>query len=203
MNQRAAEELVPVPRSAVRFPLELKVPPGFVADQPDTWPMVDGELEFVEGKLLYMPPSADRQQDTSVDVVTVLGTWRKSHREFIVAGNEAGMILGGETRAADAAVWRRDAVGQYEGKYRRVPPALAVEVQGELEDEPMLRTKARWYLSHGVRVVWLLFPAEREMLVIHGAGERRLRAGERVPSHPDLPELAPDVSELFEQVRGG
>jgi Uma2 family endonuclease len=201
--QRALDELVPVPRSAVRFPLEMRLPPGFVADQPDTWPLVDGQLEFVEGKLVYMPPSADRQQDTSVDVVTVLGTWRRSHREFIVAGNEAGMILGGETRAADVAIWRRDAVGEYQGKYRRVAPVLAVEVQGEIEDEPMLRARARWYLARGVRVVWVVLPAERRVLVIDAAGERALQAGDHVPEHPELPGLSPAVSELFEQVVGG
>ena len=200
MAQRAFEELVPVPRSAVQFPLQLPLPAGFVPDQPDTWPLIDGQLEFVEGKLLYMPPSADRQQDTSVDVVTALGTWRKAHREFVVAGNEAGMILGGETRGADAAVWRRDALGGYEGRYRRVPPILAVEVQGELEDAPMLEAKARWYLAHGVEVVWLLFPAERRIVVVDGAGKQELGTGERLPVRPSLPDLAPLVAELFEQV---
>src|SRR5438270_12659570 len=119
--QRVVEEMVPVPRSAVRFPLEVPLRSGFVAERPDTWPLVDGQLELVGGKLLYMPPCADRQQDTTADVITVLGIWRKAHPEFVVAGNEAGMLLGGDARGADAAVWRRDAVGTYEGKYRRVP----------------------------------------------------------------------------------
>ncbi|MBX3190585.1 MAG: Uma2 family endonuclease [Labilithrix sp.] len=203
MAQRAFDELVPVPRSAVRFPLELPVPAGFVADALDTWPLIDGQLEFVGGKLLYLPPSADRQQDTTVDVITTLGTWRKTHRDFVVAANEAGMVLGGETRAADAAVWRRDVLGGYEGKYRRVPPILSVEVQGELEDESMLRAKAGWYLAHGVEVVWLLFPAERRVLVIDAAGERALGAGDQIPARASLPDLTPRVEELFEQVERG
>ncbi len=192
-----------MPRIAVRFPLELPTPDGFVPDRPDTWPRVEGEVELVGGKLFYMPPSADRQQDTSADVVTVLGLWRRTHQQFVVAGNEAGMLLGGEARGADAAVWRKADVGPHEGKYRRQPPLLAVEVQGELEDEATLRTKAAWYLEHGVEVVWLLFPAERRARVLTQDADRTLRAGERLPAHAALPDLTPSIDELFAQVSGG
>lgn len=199
----AYEHMVPVPRAAVEFPLELPLPEGFAADQPDTWPRTEGQLEFVEGKLYYMPPSADRQQDTSIDVATVLGNWRRSHREFVVGGNEAGMILGGESRGADAAVWRRSELGPHEGKYRRVPPVLAIEVQGEVESEGALRKKAAWYVSRGVEVVWLLFPTEGRILVVTAAEDRVLGAGDELPAHPSLPGLTPKVDELFDQVRGG
>lgn len=200
MVARVHDELVPVPRSAVRFPLELPLPDGFLADRPETWPIIDGQLEFVGGKLLYMPPSAHRQQDTTVDVIAALAEWRRTHTEFVVGGNEAGMILGAETRGADAAVWRRDALGAYEGRYRRVPPVLAVEVQGELEDEVMLRDKAGWYLGRGVEVVWLLFPASQEIIVMTSRDDRRLGLADRLPSHPSLPGLEPFVRDLFAQV---
>jgi hypothetical protein len=118
MSARALDELVLVPRSAVRFPLELPLPEGFRADEPDTWPATEGQLELVGGRLYYLPPSADRQQDTTADVVTVLGLWRREHGEFAVGGNEAGMMLGGEARGADAAVWRKAALGPHRGRYR-------------------------------------------------------------------------------------
>ena len=200
MVTRSYDELVPVPRWAVRFPLELPRPDGFTADQPETWPAIDGQLEFVEGKLLYMPPSADRQQDTAADVVTALGKWRAEHRDYVVAGNEAGMVLDGETRAADAAVWRKSAVGRHEGKYRRVPPVLAVEVQGELEDEEMLRAKARWYISHGVEVVWLVLTGDARVVVMTAAGERSVAGEGRLPAHPSLPDLEPAANELLAQL---
>lgn len=199
---RAYEEMVPVPRIAVKFPLELPVPEGFEVDDPSTWPRVEGEIEYVGGKLLYMPPTADRQQDTSADVVTALGVWRRAHPEFAVGGNEAGMLLAGETRGADAAVWRKSDLGRHEGKYRRVAPLLAVEVQGELEDEQSLREKARWYSDRGVRVVWLVFPLSRTVAVLTPEGERDFRAGDVLPEHPDLPALVPSVGELFEQLAG-
>jgi len=200
MAQRVQEELVPVPRSAVRFPLELPLPAGFAPDMPDTWPLVEGQLEFVGGKLFYMPPCADRQQDTTADVTATLVSWRKQHRDFAVGTNEAGIILGGDTRGADAAVWRRSDLGAHEGTFRRVPPILAVEVKGEFEEEEALRTKARWYLAHGVEVVWLLFPRSLRVVVVGADSELSFERGQRLPEHPSLPELHPMVDELFEQI---
>jgi len=193
-------DLVPVPRLAVRFPLELPLPDGFVAERPETWPVVEGSLELVEGKLLYMPPCADRQQYTSADVVGLLWAWRRTHPEFLVAGNEAGMLLGGDSRGADAAVWRLDAVGPHRGRFQRVPPVLAVEVMGELEEERELRAKARWYLDHGVEVVWLLRPQDLTATVVTEAGPIELSGAGEIAEHPSLPGLCAPLSDLFAQV---
>lgn len=200
MAARSYDELVPVPRSAVLLPLEMSLPVGFVADDPGTWPLVEGQLEFVGGRLLYMPPTADRQQDTTVDVVAVLAAWRRDHASFVVGTNEAGMILGGEVRAADAAVWRRADVGDYEGRFRRVAPVLAVEVKGELEADASLHEKASWYLQRGVAVVWLLFPRERRVVVITREGEQSFAPGQTLTEGEHLPGLAPLVDDLFLQI---
>lgn len=193
------DETITLPR-AVRFPVELIPPDGFDEERMETWPKVVGRLECVNGRLLYMPPSGDRQQDTVADVVITLGAWVRSHPDFVLATNEAGMRLQGATRAADAAIWRRSDLGAYRGGLRRVPPLLAVEVAGEDENEEMLRKKAAWYCGVGVRLVWLVFPDSREVLVITGAGETRHGGGENIDSQPELPGLSPAVDELFEQL---
>jgi hypothetical protein len=73
-------------------------------------------------------------------------------------------------------------------------------VAGRYEDKAALREKARLYLDRGVAVVWLLFPKEREVIVMTRAGESRHPMGERLPSDPRLPDLEPRVDELFLQV---
>lgn len=171
-----------------------------MAEQPETWPRVEGSLELVEGKLLYMPPCADRQQYTCADVLMTLGIWRRAHPEFLVAGNEAGMLLGGDSRGADAAVWRLDATGPHRGRFQRVPPVLAVEVRGEVEDEAELEAKARWYLDHGVEVVWLVFPADLRVTVVTAVGASELTGDAEIPEHVSLPGLRVSLSELFAQV---
>src|SRR5438128_997128 len=112
------------------------------------------------------------------------------------------MRLGDDTRAADAAVWRRVDTRRGDPGLRFVPPVLAVEVGGREEGERELREKARWYLAAGVPVVWLVLPAEREVVVVTPAGASRCRPGERLPADPLLPSLAPEVDELFVQVSG-
>jgi len=88
------EETIPVPRS-VRFPVELVPLAGFDPVRLETWPWVAGRLEWVGGRLLYMPPCARLQWATVADLVTTLRTWDRSHPEFEVGANEAGMALDG------------------------------------------------------------------------------------------------------------
>ena len=182
-----------------RFPVELRTH-GFDPEQPSTWPDVPGRLEYFGGRLLYMPPCADTQQDVAMDVAFVLRSWSEQHAEFVVGGNEAGMKLGNDIRAADVAVWRASDVHPRRGRVRTGPPVLAVEVSGEDEDEATLRIKARWYIDHGVSVVWLVFPDSREVLVLTESTETRHGLGDRLPEHEDLLGLAPAVDRFFVQL---
>jgi Uma2 family endonuclease len=192
------DETISLPR-AVRFPVELAPPEGFDAERLQTWPRVDGRLEYVDGRLLFMPPCGDLQQDTVTDVVITLGAWIRAHREFVLGTNEAGMRLAGATRAADAAIWRRSDLGASTGGLRRQPPVLAVEVAGQDEPADALAPKASWYLQSGVSAVWVVVPATRSVIVHTSAGAITLCAGQRLPPIVELPGLAPMVDELFMQ----
>lgn len=196
------DDAVVLRRTGVRFPIELR-PAGFHAEELRTWPEVEGRLEWVEGRLLYMPPCADTQQEVAADIVFVLRSWSEKHPEFVVGGNEAGMKLGADIRAADAAVWRRSEAGPAAGRLRHVPPVLAVEVAGQDEDEPTLREKARWYLQHGVRVVWLVLPETRQVVVLQPNAESRHGSSEFLPPNEHLPELTASVDQLFTQIDRG
>lgn len=196
------EESIELPR-AIRFPVEMIPPVGFDPEEPATWPRVDGHLEFVDGRLWYMPPCGQDQQQTVADVVVTLGVWSRAHPGFVVGTNEAGMRLLGSTRGADAAVWSRDALGPSTTNLPRVPPVLAVEVAGQDDTEDHLQGKASWYFTAGVRVVWLVLPATREVVVLTPAGEARFGHDARLPEHPALPGLAPAVRELFVQLDAG
>jgi hypothetical protein len=128
------DDAVLLRRTGVRFPVELR-PLGLKGDDPLTGPEAEGRLEWVQGRLLYTPPCADIQQDVAVDLVHVLRSWSETQPGFVVGGNEAGMRLGQDIRAADAAVWRRADVGPSTRRLRHAPPILAVEVAGLDEDE--------------------------------------------------------------------
>jgi Uma2 family endonuclease len=194
------DEAVRVPRTA-KFPVELEVPPGFVPADAAPWPQVDGRLEWVDGRLLWMPPCGTSQQVTVTDVVVVLGTWARAHPEFAVGTNEAGMHLGDDVRGADAAVWRRESFGPLGHHFATTPPVLAVEVSGRDEREPALRAKVRWYLDAGTTVVWIMLVDERRVIVVTRDGDASYGLGDTLPPHPALPGLAPAVGDLFRQLR--
>ena len=188
--------------SKLRFPVELRPPRGFDPADAETWPAVDGRLEFVDGRLLYMPPCGDAQGDVVAAGVGGFMGWIGRHPEFVVSTNEAGLRLAGASRGADIAVWRKVDCGPQTGGFRRVPPILAVEVEGQDEDEAVLTEKARWYLDHGVRVVWLVLWTTREVVVIRPLETTRCGGADRMPAHPDLPDLDLAVAEFFRQLDG-
>ena len=203
MTAEAYEEVFPVPGAALlRFPVELAPPPGFKAQRVETWPRVNGRLEFIKRRLLYMPPCGDDQQDVAVSVVALLHAWVRQHPSFVVGGNEAGMTLAGETRGADAAVWARANLPPNSGGFRRTPPVLAVEVSGRDEDEAVLLVKSRWYFRHGVKHVWLVFPKTREVVALNAGStrKRRFRRGDQLPSLSELPGLLAEVDDFFDQL---
>jgi Uma2 family endonuclease len=192
------DEVMPVPRAA-RLPIELHPPPGFDAADPRTWPDVIGRLEFVDGRLLYMPPCGEEQQVVTVQAAYVIRRWAEGHPRFDVGGNEAGMILGADVRGADVAVWPRPAPGHRTRSFRTTPPILAVEVAGrdDAEDEGALLSKATWYLGRGVKCVWLVLPETREVVVVSETGTQRFGERAVLPEPPELPGLEIRVDEIF------
>ena len=195
------DDTIVLRRNNVRFPVELRSA-AFDPSDLSTWPEAEGRLEWVGGRLLYMPPCADVQQEVAADVIHLLRSWSESHAEFVVAGNEAGMKLGNDGRAADAAVWRRADVGPPVGRLRRTPPVLAVEIAGEDESEQVLRNKAHWYLANGAAIVWIVLPEQREVLVLQLEQEFRCAGGARLPAAPQVPGLVPEVDRFFVQLEG-
>jgi Uma2 family endonuclease len=81
-----------------------------------------------------------------------------------------------------------------------VAPILAVEVAGQDEDESALRDKARWYLEHGVSVVWLVIPEHRTLHVLTASGESKHSGTDLLPPHERLPGLVPSVTQFFLQI---
>ena len=200
-SRTAYLDWTPVPTIAITLPLELPLPDGFASDDLSTWPLVEGRLEYVNGRLFYMPPSGDEQQDTVADVATELGLWARVHPDFLVATGEAGIMFGRDVRGVDAGLFRQADVGPYTGGLRRVPPVLAVEVAGKNESPQLQLDKAAWYLGHGVQVVWVLVPRTRRVVVVTREESIELGLGDRLPAHPSLPGLEPLVDDLFRQIQ--
>lgn len=194
MSAAVEMDMIPVPSVSVRFPLAMPKPRGFKAADPQTWPSIPGLLEFVEGELLYMPPCGEEQSAVAAFVTTELTLWARKHPGFEVGSSEAGILIDGDVRGADASIWKVS--GKPRSKeFRRSAPLLAVEVQGKYETLESMREKADWYLEHGTTTVWLVVPDSKLVLVITANGEKR--AKERLPAPAGLSGLTPLVSDLL------
>src|ERR1700721_3054490 len=108
------------------------------------------------------------------------------------------MLLGGEVRAADAAVWGNTA--RAGDGFARVPPVLAVEVACVDDTPEVLLEKARWYLVHGVETVGSVLPQWRAVRVDTAAGLVDVDWGERLPEPTALTGLSPLIADFFRQL---
>lgn len=190
------EAMTIVPRIAVTFPLVLPVPEGFLPADLATWPTVEGRLEYVDGRLEYMPPCGKLQQRVAPLVSADLVRWCDAHPEFVTGANEAGMKLGGDVRGADAAIWRAGEPADHQVAH--TAPVLAVEIIGRDDTLALLQEKAAWYLGRGVETVWIIDPEAREAHVVTRDGSAVAR--DRLPEPASLPGLAPLVASFFRTI---
>ncbi|MBL8154507.1 MAG: Uma2 family endonuclease [Anaerolineae bacterium] len=77
-------------------------------------------------------------------------------------------------------------------------PDLAVEVKSPTDSVRKLREKARFYLAHGVRLVWLVFPEPRIVEVYAPDDEYTLSADQSLTGGDLLPGFTLPVRQIFE-----
>lgn len=87
--------------------------------------------------------------------------------------------------------------------YLRAAPDLAVEILSPGESPTRFFSKLRFYLLHGVRLVWVVDPAD-QTITVYTPGpedERVLRAGDTLDGGDVLPGYAAPVAEIMAQLR--
>lgn len=77
-------------------------------------------------------------------------------------------------------------------------PDLAVEVKSPDDPLKAMREKARYYLAHGTRLVWLVVPERRFVEVYTPDDERILFEGDILDGADVLPGFQMTVAEVFE-----
>ena len=110
------------------------------------------------------------------------------------------MLLGGDVPGAEAAVWRRDAVDPRTAGYPRVPPILVIRGRRPRGERGGAAGEAKWYLGHGVAVVWLVLPETCEVIAVTAGPETRHGVGDRLPPHRALLGLEPAAERFFRQL---
>lgn len=132
------------------------------------------QYELVEGRLVRMPPAGPWHGGYSSRLDRALGSYVDDHDLGIVTVGEPGFDLSQPGQpdtvlAPDIAYVRKDRVpveGSPAGSgFWRLAPDLAVEVVSPSQYHPEMAQKARAWLDAGVRLVWMVWPAAKQVEV--------------------------------------
>ncbi len=76
-------------------------------------------------------------------------------------------------------------------------PDLAVEIQSPGQSKKTLLAKANYYLAHGARLVWLVYPDEQIIETLTTTERDLLQPGKTLTGGDVLPEFSIEVAAVF------
>jgi Uma2 family endonuclease len=160
--------------------------------------------ELVSGDLKIMSPAGSRHGRIAMRIGSRLEQIVQQHRLGATFGADTGFILSRNpdtVRAPDAAfvaAGRVPASGLPEGFFAGAPD-LAVEVISPSEAAAEVQSKVSEYFGAGSRLVWIIYPNTRQVVVFRSARESMILGADDTLDGGDLlPSFACRVSDLFE-----
>jgi Uma2 family endonuclease len=164
---------------------------------PDEMP---GEIEA--GRWVPSTRNAWRHGEVSGNVYLLLRLWTRDHPGFRVSVGDPGARLGRDPdllRGPDVAVVAADRVPQGKGVdgWLEGAPDLAVEVLGDAQPPAAALKKALEYLATGGRLVWIVDPDARQVVVVTPPDHLRVVAEGELDAGDVLPGFRCQLGELF------
>ncbi len=162
----------------------------------------DKKLELVKGEIVEMPPTGGDHGKASFNLAALLGTFIRQHHASEGYGAETGFHISHSpdtVLAPDLAFIARERqpTGPQKGFVTTIPDLVA-EVVSPSNSAPSMQAKVEQWLSAGVRLVWVVYPDTRSVVVYNAQREGKLlRADDTLTGDPVLPGFTCKVSEIF------
>ena len=160
--------------------------------------------ELVRGELKTMTPAGFEHGDIAAELGTRLRAYVRAKRLGAVPAAETGYRLQSNpdtVRAPDVsfvAKARVDKVGKMKGYFPGAPD-LAVEVVSPDDTASEVKTKVSEYFEAGAKLVWIIYPDTREVVVFRSARESTvLSSQDTLDGGEVIPGFSCTVAELFE-----
>ena len=158
--------------------------------------------ELVKGRVVPTMPTGDEHEDAESELGMRLRAYGKETGRGRAVGGEVGIYIRRNpdtVRAADIVFISRERDLRPRAKgYFEIAPELVVEVLSPDDRMSRMREKLRDYFSAGVRVVWVVDPALRRVLVHRSLTDLTDLDDRQVLTEEDLlPGFSVAVSDLF------
>jgi Uma2 family endonuclease len=159
--------------------------------------------ELIDGKVIDMPPPGQEHGGTSGDVAGYLWSYVTPRGLGRVLTNDSGVVL---RRSPDTVLGpdvcfiaaERLPGGRRPVGYGEIVPDLIVEIVTPSDRPVAVRRKTQLWLEAGARLVWVLYPSTRTVVISQpGVAERTLKAGDVLSGKPVLPGFSVPVAALF------
>jgi len=154
----------------------------------------DRRFDFVDGEIVEVSPSILHSRIQAL-LAALLVFYLRDHPQGLAVHTEALHDLAGTRFIPDVSV---NPVGPHARPYFTEPPLLAVEIRSDTQSSEAQRRKARDYIAHGTRLVWLILPGESVEVYRPGAPVEVLTAADMLIGGDVLPGLSLQVRELLE-----
>ena len=125
---------------------------------------LDG-YEYVKGELVPMPPATMIHGEISINIIRYLDAYVHEHQLGRLYTAETTFQLDDRVVKPDIAFVSTDRLPENREKASPVPPDLAVEVVSPSDKHYDVTEKALAYLKAGTRLVWVVEPVAKTVMV--------------------------------------
>jgi Uma2 family endonuclease len=158
-------------------------------------------LELVRGQVIREPPAGFEHSGIAVHIASILIAFAREHGLGKVVGADAGFVLSVEpptVRAPDVAFVSEERLTFDPKRFAPLAPDLTVEVVSPSNTMSEIHEKVLDYLDAGTRLVWVVDPGPRTIVVYRSRDEIRLITEDgEIDGGDVLPGFRLKVSELF------
>ena len=176
---------------------------SFTAQELMHLPTIHRRLELVEGRLFEMPFNGAQHGHVTMQIGSQLGSCVKHNGLGKVFAPGTGFILHRDpdtVRAPDVSFIARDRLppGELPAGYLEIMPDLAAEVLSPNDRSNEVRDKVEDWLRAGVKLVWVIYPANRSATVYRSMDDvQELSEDDSLDGEQVVPGFTCRVGDLF------